>query len=196
MEKLPVEKTAQKVSLKNKLAFACGDIFGGGSFNIINFLFVPFLTLTVGIPMYWVSVIMLISKVWDGIIDPFIGKISDGKQPGRFGKRRFFMLVCAPILIVATILLFFPWNLVTTSVPLKIVLVILVYLIYATTQSFILIPYYSLGSEMSGDFIERTKVNSVRLGFSIFSSIVCVAVPGMIAAPEKGCGSWMAPSAR
>lgn len=47
-------------------------------------------------------------------------------------------------------------------------LVILVYLIYATTQSFILIPYYSLGSEMSGDFIERTKVNSVRLGFSIF----------------------------
>ena len=83
-----------------------GDIFGGGSFNIINFLFVPFLTLTVGIPMYWVSVIMLISKVWDGIIDPFIGKISDGKQPGRFGKRRFFMLVCAPILIVATILCF------------------------------------------------------------------------------------------
>ena len=80
MEKLPVEKTAQKVSLKNKLAFACGDIFGGGSFNIINFLFVPFLTLTVGIPMYWVSVIMLISKVWDGIIDPFIGKISDGKR--------------------------------------------------------------------------------------------------------------------
>lgn len=191
MEKLPVEKTAQKVSLKNKLAFACGDIFGGGSFNIINFLFVPFLTLTVGIPMYWVSVIMLISKVWDGIIDPFIGKISDGKQPGRFGKRRFFMLVCAPILIVATILLFFPWNLVTTSVPLKIVLVILVYLIYATTQSFILIPYYSLGSEMSGDFIERTKVNSVRLGFSIFSSIVCVAVPGMIAAPEKGAQSYI-----
>ena len=191
MEKLPVENTAQKVGLKNKLAFASGDIFGGGSFNIINFLFVPFLTLTVGIPMYWVSVIMLISKVWDGIIDPFIGKISDGKQPGRFGKRRFFMLVCAPILIVATILLFFPWNLVTTSVPLKIVLVILVYLIYATTQSFILIPYYSLGSEMSGDFIERTKVNSVRLGFSIFSSIVCVAVPGMIAAPEKGAQSYI-----
>ena len=109
MEKLPVENTAQKVGLKNKLAFASGDIFGGGSFNIINFLFVPFLTLTVGIPMYWVSVIMLISKVWDGIIDPFIGKISDGKQPGRFGKRRFFMLVCAPILIVATILLFFPF---------------------------------------------------------------------------------------
>ena len=26
-----------KVKLGNKLAFACGDIFGGGSFNIINF---------------------------------------------------------------------------------------------------------------------------------------------------------------
>lgn len=191
MEELPVAKTAEKVGIKNKLAFACGDIFGGGSFNIINFLFVPFLTLTVGIPMYWVSAIMLVSKVWDGIIDPFIGKVSDGKKPGKFGKRRYFMLICAPILIVAAILLFFPWNLVTTSVPLKIVLVIVVYLIYATTQSFILIPYYSLGSEMSGDFIERTKVNSVRLGFSIFSSIVCVAVPGMIAGPEKGPYSYI-----
>ncbi len=40
-----------KVSLGNKLAFAFADIFGGGSFNIINFLFTPFLTLVVGIPM-------------------------------------------------------------------------------------------------------------------------------------------------
>lgn len=89
MEKLPVENTAQKVGLKNKLAFASGDIFGGGSFNIINFLFVPFLTLTVGIPMYWVSVIMLISKVWDGIIDPFIGKISDRKTAGQIRQTPF-----------------------------------------------------------------------------------------------------------
>mgnify|MGYP004664213047 FL=1 len=180
-----------KVSLGNKIAFACGDVFGGGSFNIINFLFVPFLTLTVGIPMYWVGVIMLVSKIWDGIIDPFIGNISDAKQPKKYGKRRFFMLICAPLLIVAMVLLFFPWSLVTNSVALKVLLTILVYLIYATTQSFILIPYYSLGSEMSADFVERTNVNAVRLGFSIFSSVICVAVPGMIAGPEKGPLSYI-----
>lgn len=174
-----------KVSLGNKLAFSAGDIFGGGSFNIINFLFVPFLTLVVGIPMYWVSVILLFSKFWDGLIDPFIGTITDGKKPGKFGKRRYFMLIFAPIVFVALILLFFPWNLVTDSVPLKIVLVIIMYMLYATAQSFVLIPYYSHASEMTDDFTERNKVNAVRIAFSLTSSIICVVVPGMIASPTK-----------
>ncbi len=175
-----------KVSLGNKLAFACGDIFGGGSFNIINFLFVPFLTLVVGIPMIWVSPVLLFTKLWDGIIDPFIGKVTDGKMPGRFGKRRYFMLVSAPLVLVGMVLLFFPWNIVTDSVPLKIIFVVVVYILYATAQSFVLIPYYSHASEMTDDFTERNRTNAVRIAFSLASSIICVAVPGMIASPTKG----------
>lgn len=175
-----------KVSLGNKIAFACGDIFGGGTFNIINFLFTPFLTLVVGIPMVWLTPILLLTKIWDGIIDPFIGKITDAKKQGKFGKRRFFMLICAPLVLVGFILLFFPWNLVINSLALKIVFVVIVYMLYATAQSFVLIPYYSHASEMTDDFNERNNVNAVRLGFSIMSSLICVAVPGMIASPDKG----------
>ena len=174
-----------KVSLKNKLAFACGDIFGGGSFNIINFLFTPFLTLVVGIPMVHLTWMLLLTKIWDGIIDPFIGNITDAKKPGRFGKRRWFMLVCAAPMFVALILLFFPWNLITGSTALKCVFVIIVYMLYATAQSFVLIPYYSHASEMTDDFVERNRTNAVRLAFSIVSSTICVAVPGMIASPDK-----------
>ena len=188
-EKLPLAKG--KVSLGNKLAFACGDIFGGGSFNIINFLFTPFLTLMVGIPMVWLTPILLLTKIWDGIIDPFIGKITDAKKPGRFGKRRFFMLICAPLVLVGFVLLFFPWNLIVESTALKCVLVVLVYMLYATAQSFVLIPYYSHASEMTDDFTARNNTNAVRLAFSIMSSLICVAVPGMIAGPEKGPISYI-----
>ncbi len=174
-----------KVSLGNKLAFACGDIFGGGSFNIINFLFTPFLTLIVGIPMVYLTPILLLTKVWDGIIDPFIGKITDARKPGRFGKRRLFMLIFAPLVFVNFILLFFPWNLVVQQVWAKCLLVVLVYMLYATSQSFVLIPYYSHASEMTDDFNERNRTNAVRLGFSIMSSLICVAVPGMIASPTN-----------
>ena len=173
-----------RVSLGNKLAFACGDIFGGGSFNIINFLFTPFLTLVVGIPMVHLTWLLLLTKIWDGIIDPFIGKITDAKTPGKFGKRRWFMLICAAPVMVGLILLFFPWNLVTNSVALKCVFVVIVYMLYATAQSFVLIPYYSHASEMTDDFTERNRTNAVRLAFSIISSTICVAVPGMIAKPE------------
>ncbi len=174
-----------KVSLGNKLAFACGDIFGGGSFNIINFLFTPFLTLVVGIPMIWLTPILLLTKIWDGIIDPLIGKITDGTKPGRFGKRRIFMLIFAPLVLICLILLFFPWNLVTESLALKIVFVVLIYMLYATAQSFVLIPYYSHASEMTDDFTARNNTNAVRLAFSILSSTICVAVPGMLASPDK-----------
>ncbi len=180
-----------KVSLGNKLAFACGDIFGGGSFNIINFLFTPFLTLVVGIPMVYLTPILLLTKVWDGIIDPFIGKITDAKQPGKFGKRRFFMLLCAPAVLFGFVLLFFPWNLLNVDVWAKCLLVVLVYMLYATAQSFVLIPYYSHASEMTDDFTERNRTNAVRLAFSIMSSLICVAVPGMIASPEKGPYSYI-----
>lgn len=169
-----------KLPLKTKLAFASGDIFGGGSFNIIGFLFLPFLTLTVGIPMVWAGPILLLSKFWDGLIDPFIGKITDAKTPGKLGKRRFFMLVAAPIMAVCLVLLFFPWNIVTDSVVLKIILVIIVYMLYATAQSFILIPYYSLASELTDDYTQRNRANALRIVFSVLSSIICVAVPGMI----------------
>lgn len=188
-EKLPLAKG--KVSLGNKLAFACGDIFGGGSFNIINFLFTPFLTLVVGIPMIYLTPILLLTKIWDGIIDPFIGKITDAKKPGRFGKRRFFMLICAPLVLVGFVLLFFPWSLITTQIWAKCLLVVFVYMLYATAQSFVLIPYYSHASEMTDDFHERNNTNAVRLAFSIMSSLICVAVPGMIASPEKGPTSYI-----
>lgn len=174
-----------KVKLSNKLAFACGDIFGGGSFNVINFLFTPFLTLVVGIPMVYLTPILLLTKIWDGIIDPFIGRITDAKTPGKFGKRRWFMLICAAPVLVGLVLLFFPWNLVTDSVALKCVFVVIVYMLYATAQSFVLIPYYSHASEMTDDFNERNNTNAVRLAFSIISSTICVAVPGLIASPEK-----------
>lgn len=180
------EINPNKVGLGNRIAFACGDIFGGGSFNIINFLFTPFLTLVVGIPMVHLTWLLLLTKIWDGIIDPFIGKVTDGKRPGRYGKRRYFMLICAPLVLVAFVMLFFPWNIVTNSVPLKCVFVIIVYMLYATAQSFVLIPYYSHASEMTDDFNERNNVNAVRIAFSIMSSIICVAVPGMIASPTKG----------
>ncbi len=175
-----------QVSLGNKLAFACADIFGGGSFNIINFLFTPFLTLVVGIPMVWLAPILLLTKIWDGIIDPLIGRITDGTTPGKFGKRRKFMLIFAPLVFIGLVLLFFPWNLITDSVLLKCIFVVIIYMLYATAQSFVLIPYYSHASEMTDNFTERNNTNAVRLAFSIASSTICVAVPGMIASPSKG----------
>ena len=73
-----------KKTLPKKWAFAACDVFGGGSFNVINFLYPGFLAMAVGLSPYWISVIVLVARNWDAITDPIMGKISVGTS-SRFG---------------------------------------------------------------------------------------------------------------
>ena len=164
-------------TLLRKVAFASADLFGGGSFNIINFLYPGFLALVVGISPFWSSLIMLVARVFDAIIDPLIGWISDRTQ-SRFGKRRIYLIVVSPFIILGMFLVFYPYQF--SNEMARVAAVLISYLTFVAIQSSIMIPYISLSSEISTDYQQRASFNSYRLAFSIFSSIVCVAVPGII----------------
>lgn len=166
-----------KKELRKKLAFASADIFGGGSFNIINFLYPGFLALTVGISPYWIGVIMLIARFWDAVTDPLMGHISD-RTKSKMGKRRVYLVFASPFILISMYFLFFPYAF--SALGLRIIAVLLSYLVFTTVQTSVMIPYYSLSSEITGDYQKRASYNSYRLGFSIFSSILCVAVPGIV----------------
>ncbi len=166
-----------KTKLKQKLAFASADIFGGGSFNIVNFLYPFFLAMTVGISPKWIAFVMLVARIWDAITDPLMGHISD-RTKSRLGKRRIYLVIASPFVLISLYLLFFPYAF--PAAGLRVVAVLLSYLIFTTVQTSVMIPYYSLSSEISSDYQERAAYNSYRLGFSIFSSILCVAVPGIV----------------
>jgi oligogalacturonide transporter len=163
--------------IKKKLAFASADIFGGGSFNIVNFLYPGFLALTVGISPYWIGIVILVARVWDAITDPLMGHISD-RTTSKMGKRRIYLVFAAPFVLVSMYLLFFPYSF--SSTGLRVVAVLLSYLVFTTVQTTVMIPYYSLSSEITSDYQKRASYNSYRLGFSIFASILCVAVPGIV----------------
>lgn len=167
----------KKNQFLQKIAFASADLFGGGSFNIINFLYPGFLALTVGISPFWSSFIMLISRVFDAVIDPLIGWISD-RTSSKFGKRRIYLIVVSPLIILGMYLVFYPYQFENEMARVGAVLVS--YLTFVAIQSSVMIPYVSLSSEISSDYQQRASFNSYRLGFSIFSSILCVAVPGII----------------
>lgn len=167
----------KKNDLGKKLAFASADIFGGGSFNIINFLYPGFLAITVGISPYWIGVIVLLARIWDAITDPLMGHISD-RSESRLGKRRIYLVIASPLVLLSMYFLFFPFSF--SSTGLRVIAVLLSYLVFTTVQTSVMIPYYSLSSEISNDYQKRASYNSYRLGFSIFSSILCVAVPGII----------------
>lgn len=170
-------------NLANKLAFGACDIFGGGSFNIVNFLYPGFLALTVGLSPYWISFVMLIARLWDAISDPLMGNISDATS-SRFGKRRVYLIVSSPLVLISFLLMFFPYSFDSTA--LRVLCALGSYLLFCTVQTMVMIPYVSLSAEISADYQERASFNGWRLGFSIFSSILCVAVPGMVVNAFEG----------
>ena len=179
---------SKKKMLLRKWAFASCDVFGGGSFNIINFLYPGFLAMAVGLSPYWISVIILLARIWDAVTDPIMGKISDGTT-SRFGKRRIYLIVASPLVLISFVLMFFPYSFDSTT--LRILCALGSYMLFCGAQTMVMIPYFSLSSEISADYQQRASFNSWRLGFSIFSSILCVAVPGMIVAAFDGNNGYV-----
>ena len=165
------------------LAFAAGDIFGGGGFNIINFLYPGFIVLAVGLPAYMAGIIIMIARVFDAVTDPLLGYVSDRIRV-RFGTRRGAILICAPLIVLSMFLMFYPYS--NPSQTVRFTAALLSYMFYYLIQTCIMIPYYSLSSEITEDYTQRARLNSVRLGFSIFSSIICVAIPGLIVDAFEG----------
>ncbi len=167
----------EKMKLREKLIFGFGDLFGGGAQSIIAVLYLIFLTDMVGLKPAIAGTVILVSKIWDGVIDPFIGVLTDNTR-SRFGRRRPFILVGGLLLIIAFLLLWFPMTGGTQLT--KALYVVFAYLFYNTVASIIAIPYSSLSTEISNDEQERNSVNIIRLVISTIAAAVCTLVPSII----------------
>ena len=168
---------SKKLSLGRILAFSSADIFGGGSFNITNFLYPGYVAIAVGLPARTAGLIMMAVGLFDAVTDPIMGFLSD-KMRVRFGTRRGGLLAVAPLIIISLFAAFYPYT--TPDDTLRFWIVLMSYIFFTAVQTTIMIPYFSLSSEMTEDYTERARMTTVRLGFSIFSSILCVAVPGIL----------------
>ncbi|HPE68354.1 MAG TPA: MFS transporter [Thermotogota bacterium] len=170
-------KKNEKVSLATKLFFGAGDIFGGGAFNIVNFFYAIFLTDVVKLNMVYVAPIFLIGKVWDAVTDPFMGQISDHTRT-RWGRRRPYFLAGIGLIFLSFFLLWFPVDFAGQGG--RFAYVLGAYLFFNTVVTLVMVPYQAMTAEISLDYHERTSINSIRLIFSLGSSLVCALFPMMI----------------
>ena len=173
------QRTDEKVKTSTKWFFALGDIFQGGYFNIVNFFYSIFLTDVVGINPMWAANVFLIGKVWDAITDPSMGIISDNTR-SRFGRRRPYLLIGAPLILIAFVMMWFPLS--TGSEASKIVFIIFAYILMNTASTIVSVPFLAMSAELSTDYNERTSITNTRMIVSIVSSIICAVVPMLIVA--------------
>lgn len=169
-----MEAKSEKLSWWSKIGYGLGDIYGGGSGVVISFYYLIFLTDVVRISPALAGTVILISKIYDSITDPFEGLLADRTRT-RLGRRRPYLLAGIPLVFVSFIALFYPFRM--ESETTRFFLVVLSYLFFSTVVSIVMLNYNALHSEITLDYHERSSLSSIRIFFSTISSIVAALVP-------------------
>ena len=164
----------ERLTWWQKMGYGLGDIYGGGSGVVISFYYLIFLTDVVRISPALAGTVILISKVYDSITDPFEGVLSDRTRTV-LGRRRPYLLLGIPLVFLSFFALFFPVN--HPSETARFVFVIASYLFFSTVVSIVMLNYNALQAELTLDYNERTALSSIRIFFSTVSSIVAALVP-------------------
>jgi glycoside/pentoside/hexuronide:cation symporter, GPH family len=177
----------EKVSLKQKLGFGAGEFASSIFFTVTSFWLMNFLTDNVGLAAGLAGSALLIGKIWDSAIDPFIGYISDHTKT-RWGRRRPFFLFFAIPVGVAFVFMF--KNPHIASQPGKFWWALLMYMFFSMVYSFTNIPYNALLPDISKDYNERTNISGYKQLFAVIGTLVGAgaAVPIMSLFKDKETG--------
>ncbi len=178
---------SERLSLKTMVFFGAGDIYGGGVFNIVNFFYAVFLTDVIGLEPRYAAPVFLIGKIWDAVTDPLMGMISD-RTKSRWGRRRPYFLFGFPFVFLSFFLLWIPVGFV--SVFQRFLYVLATYLFLNSVTTMVMVPYQAFAGEITLNYHERTSLNTIRLFFSLASSLFCAVFPMIIvnAAPDIRSG--------
>lgn len=140
------------------------------------YVFLPaFYTQTLGLPLDWIGYIIIMARVFDAFTDPLIGFTSD-RTPGRFGRRKPWILLGMPVVIFSVLMLFAP--------PAEVTLWHFGVGLFALTLGWtmMILPYNAWGAELSGDYHERTRIAGVREGVGLFGTLIAASTPTILTA--------------
>lgn len=154
-----------RLPILTKLAYSLGTavdmwgiwLYAGVAFMVFN--------LYLGVDPKLVGLALTLIRVFDAIVDPVVGWLSDNLR-SRWGRRRPFILVAGIVSGLGLPALFFvsPGWVEVKFLGISVVFwyMLVSNMIYIPIISAFTVPYYSLGAEMSPDYEERTSIMSYR----------------------------------
>jgi glycoside/pentoside/hexuronide:cation symporter, GPH family len=133
----------------------------------------PFYAGELGLPLAVLGLAMVIARMSDVVIDPFIGMASDNMRT-RFGRRRIWIPLGIAVLMLGV------WYLFNPSPPVDVIYFVVwisvVYLGFTLVQ----LPYQAWGGELTQDYHGRTRVASVRQAFGLLGLILATTLPAIV----------------
>ena len=156
-----IREDVRPFGIRDKIGYALGDLGCNLSFSLISAFMLDFYTQYIGIPGAIWSIIIIVTKVWDGVNDPIMGGIMDSVRIGRSGSKfKPWMSIAAIGLTVTGALVFLPVP--NAALWLKVTLCIVTYLLWDICYTLMNVPYGSLSAAITADPLERTSLSTWR----------------------------------
>ncbi|MGH7978072.1 MAG: MFS transporter, partial [Limisphaerales bacterium] len=149
----------QKLSFVEKAGYSAAD--SGANFVFMTMILYQtnFYTDVFGLSAGVAAAILLWPRLWDAVADPIVGVLAD-RTNTRWGKFRPWILFTAVPWCVIMILAYTTpkgWNL-SAMIFYAVITNTLLMTIYSMNN----MPYAALGGVITGDIVERAKLNSYR----------------------------------
>ena len=160
---------ASQLSRGTVTRYAIGSLGTGGFATLPGLVLVYYLTDTLGVAAIVAGLIVTGAKIWDVLIDPVIGGLSD-RALARKGSRRGPMVIGAIGLPFAFILTFaVPTGLAPSGSALW---VLVAFVAAATFFSLFQVPYIALPAELTDSYRERTRLLTWRVVMLTFAILL------------------------
>ncbi len=170
-----------KIKISEKLGFLTFSTAINISFNMRSTYYMLFLTNILELSASEAGTIFAIGTLWDAINDPLIGLFTANRKFKNGEKLRPYALICAlPFAIFSTLLFVkFPFDLPRWA---TITLAAIIYIFYEIFNTFVAIPYNSLGSLATNRDEDRKSINAFRsLGGILGTTLGTLFVPSLLA---------------
>ena len=143
----------------------------------------PFFGTEMGLGLGTVGLIFILARVWDIVTDLVLGIATD-KLPSRWGRRRHWIVISVPILLIAVVTVFMPRMVVGSSVTAAYLLFWLIILYIGYTMA--TLSQYSWAAELTDDYNQRSRIMGWREFFHLFGMLTVLTMPAVI---ELGFGN-------
>ena len=167
-----------------KLGYASASFGDSATYSFVNTFLLFFLTTVAGIEPAAAGTIIIAGSVWNTVINPVIGYLSDNCA-SRWGRRRPFLAAMAPALGASVFMLFTALDIVPVIKPLYYGAVLM---IFWTAFTGFFVPHLALGAEYTQDYHERTDLRSYSSILNMTGTLIGMVLPSLLAEffVEKG----------
>lgn len=168
--------TPKKINIWRSLGFGIGDFVGGGGQTIIGAWMLFFYTTYCNMSAVQGALILSIARIVDAFVSLMMGTVTDNfyrfKLGRRFGRRHFFILISAPLLLV-----FFTAIWVSNMGFWYYLTVYLAFDIVSTCKA---ISWETLPTEMTSNYDKRTLLSTTRMFISAGATFLATFLPAQL----------------